>query len=77
MKLPKISLKSPLTAEFVPHIFRFRRFAIYPLRILLRLMFRGEPMRIGNLSFSVISDGSYFHDGGAIFGQIPKVEWEE
>ena len=34
-------------------------------------------MRIGNFSFHLISDGAFLRDGGCMFGQVPKVTWEE
>lgn len=34
-------------------------------------------MRAGKLSIRVISDGSFLLDGGALFGQVPKVIWEQ
>ncbi len=34
-------------------------------------------MRVGDLEITVISDGSLLIDGGALFGQIPKVLWEQ
>jgi glyoxylase-like metal-dependent hydrolase (beta-lactamase superfamily II) len=34
-------------------------------------------MQLGNIQVRVISDGSYLLDGGLVFGQIPKVQWEK
>jgi glyoxylase-like metal-dependent hydrolase (beta-lactamase superfamily II) len=34
-------------------------------------------MRIGKFSFHLINDGSFLRDGGCMFGQVPKVSWEE
>ncbi len=33
-------------------------------------------MRFGNVSVNILSDGSFLQDGGAIFGPVPKVQWE-
>ena len=33
-------------------------------------------MDLGNTSIHVINDGSFLVDGGAVFGQIPKAQWE-
>ena len=33
-------------------------------------------MNIGTTSVSIISDGTVLVDGGSVFGQIPKTEWE-
>ncbi len=33
-------------------------------------------MQLGNISVDVLSDGSFLLDGGAVFGQVPKTEWE-
>ncbi len=33
-------------------------------------------MTTGNINVSVISDGSFLLDGGPVFGQVPKVLWE-
>ena len=33
-------------------------------------------MRIGTLEIHLLSDGSFKMDGGAMFGQVPKVLWE-
>ena len=33
-------------------------------------------MQLGSISVNVISDGTYLLDGGMVFGQIPKSEWE-
>ncbi len=32
---------------------------------------------IGNFELSILSDGTYMNDGGAMFGVIPKVMWEK
>ena len=34
-------------------------------------------MKLGNVSVDVVSDGTYLMDGGAVFGQVPKTEWEQ
>jgi glyoxylase-like metal-dependent hydrolase (beta-lactamase superfamily II) len=34
------------------------------------------PHSLGNFDLSIISDGTYFLDGGAFFGVVPKVLWE-
>ena len=34
-------------------------------------------MKIGDLTVSVISDGRFRLDGGALFGQVPRVLWQE
>ena len=34
-------------------------------------------MKLGNISVDLVSDGTYLMDGGAVFGQIPKAEWEQ
>jgi glyoxylase-like metal-dependent hydrolase (beta-lactamase superfamily II) len=31
---------------------------------------------IGNFELSILSDGRYFTDGGAMFGVVPKILWE-
>jgi glyoxylase-like metal-dependent hydrolase (beta-lactamase superfamily II) len=33
-------------------------------------------MRLGNVSLSLVSDGTYWEDGGGLFGLVPKVLWE-
>ena len=35
------------------------------------------PVRFGDFEFSVFSDGTYFLDGGAMFGVVPKPLWEK
>ena len=34
-------------------------------------------MKFGSVSVNVISDGTILQDGGAVFGPIPKVQWEQ
>ena len=34
-------------------------------------------MRLGDFDLTIVSDGTYFLDGGAVFGIIPKVLWEK
>lgn len=34
------------------------------------------PHTLGNFDLSIISDGTYYLDGGAFFGVVPKVLWE-
>jgi glyoxylase-like metal-dependent hydrolase (beta-lactamase superfamily II) len=34
-------------------------------------------MKLGELEFHIVSDGSVFFDGGAMFGVIPKTMWEK
>ncbi len=34
------------------------------------------PHSLGNFELSIVSDGTYFLDGGAFFGVVPKVLWE-
>lgn len=34
-------------------------------------------MNLGTSSVHVISDGTYLLDGGSIFGQVPKSQWEQ
>ncbi len=34
-------------------------------------------MKLGDLEFHIISDGSVWLDGGAMFGVIPKPMWEK
>ncbi len=40
-----------------------------------------DPIRgrttVGNFEFTVLSDGNYFLDGGAMFGVVPKPLWEK
>jgi hypothetical protein len=33
--------------------------------------------RLGDFNLTVFSDGTYFLDGGAFFGIIPKVLWQK
>ena len=33
-------------------------------------------MQLGNISVDLLSDGNFLLDGGCVFGQIPKVDWE-
>ena len=33
-------------------------------------------MNLGTTSINVVSDGTFLVDGGSIFGQIPKAQWE-
>ena len=33
-------------------------------------------MNLGTTSINIVSDGTYLIDGGSIFGQIPKTQWE-
>ena len=33
-------------------------------------------MRLGTLNLNVVSDGTYWSDGGGLFGLVPKVLWE-
>jgi glyoxylase-like metal-dependent hydrolase (beta-lactamase superfamily II) len=32
--------------------------------------------RLGNLDLSILSDGTYYQDAGAVFGIVPRVMWE-
>jgi glyoxylase-like metal-dependent hydrolase (beta-lactamase superfamily II) len=32
--------------------------------------------RLGNLELALLSDGTYYQDGGAVFGIVPRVMWE-
>ena len=32
--------------------------------------------RLGNLHLSILTDGVYFQDAGAVFGIVPRVLWE-
>src|ERR1700730_3690053 len=34
------------------------------------------PHNLGDFELSIISDGTYYLDGGAFFGVVPKVLWE-
>ncbi len=34
------------------------------------------PHTLGNFELSILSDGTYYLDGGAFFGVVPKVLWE-
>lgn len=34
-------------------------------------------MQLGNVSFYLVSDGTYWHDGGGLFGLVPKSLWQE
>jgi glyoxylase-like metal-dependent hydrolase (beta-lactamase superfamily II) len=34
------------------------------------------PLTLGDFELSIISDGTYYLDGGAFFGVVPKVLWE-
>ncbi len=34
-------------------------------------------MQVGNLSVTIINDGSFLLDGGSLFGQVPKTIWEQ
>ena len=34
-------------------------------------------MNLGTSTINIISDGIYHVDGGGVFGQIPKVKWEQ
>jgi glyoxylase-like metal-dependent hydrolase (beta-lactamase superfamily II) len=34
-------------------------------------------MSLGNFELTAVSDGTYFLDGGAFFGVVPKVMWEK
>lgn len=34
-------------------------------------------MRLGNITLSFLSDGTYWQDGGGLFGLVPKVLWQE
>ncbi len=36
----------------------------------------GATYRVGKLTISVVSDGTIWRDGGAVFGLVPKVLWE-
>ena len=40
-------------------------------------MFGGMFMKVGSLNLHLISDGAIKVDGGAIFGQIPKIKWQD
>jgi glyoxylase-like metal-dependent hydrolase (beta-lactamase superfamily II) len=33
-------------------------------------------MRLGNVSLTLLSDGTYWEDGGGLFGLVPKALWE-
>lgn len=33
-------------------------------------------MKFGSISVNVVSDGTFLQDGGALFGSVPKVQWE-
>ena len=33
-------------------------------------------MELGTTTINILSDGTYLLDGGSIFGQIPKAQWE-
>ncbi len=35
------------------------------------------PLQFGDFEFSIFSDGTYFLDGGAMFGVVPKPLWEK
>ena len=37
----------------------------------------GQSLRFGNTTVNILSDGTFLQDGGALFGQIPKVMWEQ
>jgi hypothetical protein len=32
---------------------------------------------LGNFELSIVTDGAYLADGGAMFGVVPKVMWEK
>ncbi len=34
-------------------------------------------MRFGNLSLHLVSDGTYWEDGGGLFGLVPKALWQQ
>jgi glyoxylase-like metal-dependent hydrolase (beta-lactamase superfamily II) len=34
-------------------------------------------MRFGNLDLHIVSDGTYWEDGGGLFGLVPKALWEQ
>lgn len=34
-------------------------------------------MRFGNVNLHLVSDGTYWEDGGGLFGLVPKVLWEQ
>src|SRR5271165_2687536 len=34
-------------------------------------------MTLGDFELTVLSDGTYMNDGGAMFGVIPRVMWEK
>ena len=34
-------------------------------------------MRLGNVDLRVVSDGTYWEDGGGLFGLVPKALWEQ
>ena len=34
-------------------------------------------MKIGSVSINVLSDGTLMTDGGALFGPVPKQQWEQ
>jgi glyoxylase-like metal-dependent hydrolase (beta-lactamase superfamily II) len=36
----------------------------------------GARYRVGGVHFSVVNDGTYWYDAGAIFGVVPRVMWE-
>jgi glyoxylase-like metal-dependent hydrolase (beta-lactamase superfamily II) len=33
-------------------------------------------MRLGNVTLALVSDGTYWEDGGGLFGLVPKAMWE-
>ncbi len=33
-------------------------------------------MKFGSIAVDVVSDGTFLQDGGALFGSVPKVQWE-
>jgi glyoxylase-like metal-dependent hydrolase (beta-lactamase superfamily II) len=35
-----------------------------------------KPCSLGNFELSIVTDGAYLADGGAMFGVVPKVMWE-
>ncbi|MBZ5510599.1 MAG: MBL fold metallo-hydrolase [Acidobacteriia bacterium] len=36
-----------------------------------------KPRTLGNFELSIVTDGAYLADGGAMFGVVPKVMWEK
>ena len=34
-------------------------------------------MQFGDIALHVVSDGTYWEDGGRLFGLVPKMLWEQ